>query len=120
VAGFGPGSRSSTSRVATQIAGEVKVRPLQFIDKKDVKKMGVFIKCASQPQFAMDDSKLEVTPGTRRPWASSFGHRRVYDHRARAQGLHEGAPREILPFFIPSAIINLAAGRVSVASAPRG
>ena len=50
---------------ATQIAGEVKgFDPLRFIEKKDVKKMDVFIQYAvAAAQFAMDDSKLEVTPG---------------------------------------------------------
>ncbi len=57
-------TKFDASGFAAQIAGEVKgFDPLQFIDKKDVKKMDVFIQYAvAAAQFAMDDSKLEVTP----------------------------------------------------------
>src|SRR5262244_996252 len=49
---------------STRIAGEVReFDPLAFIEKKDVKKMDVFIQYAiAASQFAMDDSRLEVTP----------------------------------------------------------
>ena len=51
------------SAFASQIAGEVKgFDPLRFIEKKDVKKMDVFIQFAiAAAQFAMDDSKLPIT-----------------------------------------------------------
>jgi len=57
-------TKFDASAFAAQIAGEVKgFDPLQFIDKKDVKKMDVFIQYAvAAARFAMDDSKLEVTP----------------------------------------------------------
>ena len=90
--------------------------PLQFIEKKDVKKMDVFIQYAiAAAQFAMDDAKLQITPeNARRRGVHCVGHRRVQHHRARASGLLERGPRKISPFFIPSAIINLAAGQVSI------
>jgi 3-oxoacyl-[acyl-carrier-protein] synthase II len=49
---------------SARIAGEVKgFDPLQFIEKKDVKKMDVFIQYAlAASQFAVDDARLEVTP----------------------------------------------------------
>jgi 3-oxoacyl-[acyl-carrier-protein] synthase II len=51
------------SDFAAQIAGEVKgFDPLQYLDKKDVKKMDVFIQFAiAASQFAMDDARLSVT-----------------------------------------------------------
>ena len=73
---------------AAQIAAEVTgFDPLQFVEKKDVKKMDVFIQYAiAAAQFAMDDSKLPVTPGQRRAGrrVHRVRHRRVHHHRARA------------------------------------
>src|SRR6187431_2707547 len=61
--GVGPVTKFDATQFATRIAGEVRdFNPLQFIDKKDVKKMDVFIQYAiAASQFAMDDAKLEIT-----------------------------------------------------------
>ena len=57
-------SKFDASHFATQIAGEVKgFEPLKYLEKKDVKKMDVFIQYAiAAAQFAMDDSGFKVTP----------------------------------------------------------
>src|SRR5436190_5544730 len=57
-------TKFDASQFATRIAGEVRgFDPLQFIEKKDVKKMDVFIQYAmAASQFAMDDAGLEITP----------------------------------------------------------
>src|SRR4029077_10735611 len=57
-------TKFDASQFATQIAGEVRgFDPLRFIEKKDVKKMDVFIQYAiAASQFAMDDSGLTITP----------------------------------------------------------
>jgi 3-oxoacyl-[acyl-carrier-protein] synthase II len=109
---------------AAQIAAEVKgFDPLQFIEKKDVKKVDVSIQYAiAAAQFAMDDSKLTVTP-ERAPRtgvfiASGIGGFTTIEREHRA--LLEGGPRKISPFFIPSAIINLAAGQVSIRFGAKG
>src|SRR3954463_9116283 len=57
-------TKFDATQFATRIAGEVKgFDPLAFIEKKDVKKMDIFIQYAiAASQFAVDDSRLEVTP----------------------------------------------------------
>src|SRR5258708_12548767 len=59
-------TKFDAAQFATQIAGEVRgFDPLQFIDKKDVKKMDVFIQYAiAASQFAMDDAKAPITKET--------------------------------------------------------
>jgi 3-oxoacyl-[acyl-carrier-protein] synthase II len=109
---------------ASQIAAEVSgFDPLQFVDKKDVKKMDVFIQYAiAATQFAMDDSRLMITPdcATRTGVfiASGIGGFTTIEREHRA--LLDGGPRKISPFFIPSAIINLAAGQVSIRFGAKG
>ena len=117
-------TKFDASQFATRIAGEVRdFDPLQFIEKKDVKKMDVFIQYAiAASQFAMDDARLQVTPeqSTRVGVfiASGIGGFSTIEREHRA--LLEGGPRKISPFFIPSAIINLAAGQVSIRYGARG
>src|SRR6266540_5402344 len=62
--GVGTITKFDAAQFATQIAGEVRdFDPLRFIEKKDVKKMDVFIQYAiAASQFAMDDASLAVTP----------------------------------------------------------
>jgi 3-oxoacyl-[acyl-carrier-protein] synthase II len=109
---------------AAQIAGEVKgFDPLQFIEKKDVKKMDVFIQYAiAASQFAMDDSRMQVTRENAARLgvfiASGIGGFTTIEREHKA--LLEGGPRRISPFFIPSAIINLAAGQVSIRFGAKG
>ena len=64
-------TKFDVSQFATQIAGEVKgFDPLQYIEKKDVKKMDVFIQYAiAASQFAMDDAGVSVTEVRRHPEA---------------------------------------------------
>ena len=109
---------------STRIAGEVRgFDPLRFIDRKDVKKVDVFIQYAiAASQFAVDDAGLKVTPETSARVgvfiASGIGGFTTIEREHKA--LLEGGPRKISPFFIPSAIINLAAGQVSIRFGARG
>jgi 3-oxoacyl-[acyl-carrier-protein] synthase II len=117
-------TKFDTEGFAAQIAAEVKgFDPLQFVDKKDVKKMDVFIQYAiAASQFAMDDSQLPMTaetaPRTGVFIASGIGGFSTIEREHKA--LLEGGPRKISPFFIPSAIINLAAGQVSIRLGAKG
>jgi 3-oxoacyl-[acyl-carrier-protein] synthase II len=122
--GITPITKFDAAQFATRIAGEVKgFDPLRFIEKKDVKKMDVFIQYAiAASQFAMDDSGFVITPelGPRVGVfiASGIGGFTTIEREHKA--LLEGGPRKISPFFIPSAIINLAAGQVSIRYGAKG
>ena len=122
--GVGAITKFDASEFATRIAGEVcGFDPLTFIEKKDVKKMDVFIQYAiAASQFAMDDAGLQITPDIAPRVGVSIGSgiggfsTIEREHRA----LLQGGPRKISPFFIPSAIINLAAGQVSIRFGAKG
>jgi 3-oxoacyl-[acyl-carrier-protein] synthase II len=122
--GIGPITRFDASQYSARIAGEVKAfDPLQFVDKKDVKKMDVFIQYAlAASQFAVDDARLEVTGELADRVgvyiASGIGGFQTIEREH--QELIKGGPRRISPFFIPASIINLAAGQVSIRFNARG
>jgi len=116
--GIGPITHFEAAEFSCRIAGEVKgFDPLAFVNKKDVKKMDVFIQYAiAAAQFAMDDSGVRVTDANAARVgvfiASGIGGFSTIEREHKA--LLEGGPRRISPFFIPASIINLAAGQVSI------
>jgi 3-oxoacyl-[acyl-carrier-protein] synthase II len=122
--GIGPITHFDASQHYARIAGEVKgFDPLQFVEKKDVKKMDVFIQFAiAASQFAVDDAKLAITPTNADQVgvfiASGIGGFATIE-REHSE-LVKGGPRRISPFFIPASIINLAAGQVSIRFGARG
>ena len=122
--GIGPITRFDASQYSARIAGEVQgFDPLQFVDKKDVKKMDVFIQFAlAASQFAVDDARLAVTPAIADSVgvyiASGIGGFQTIE-REHVE-LMKGGPRRISPFFIPASIINLATGQVSIRFNARG
>jgi 3-oxoacyl-[acyl-carrier-protein] synthase II len=122
--GVGRITKFDVKGFAAQIAGEVKgFDPLQYIEKKDVKKMDVFVQYAiAASDFAMADAKLQISdheaPRVGVFIASGIGGFTSIEREHKA--LLEGGPRKISPFFIPSAIINLAAGQVSIRFGAKG
>jgi 3-oxoacyl-[acyl-carrier-protein] synthase II len=106
------------SQFASQIAAEVKnFDPLQFVEKKELKKMGRFIHLAlAASDEAMRMAGLEVTPELAPRVGvhigSGIGGFDVIEREH--SNLLSGGPRRISPFFIPASIVNLAAGHVSI------
>jgi 3-oxoacyl-[acyl-carrier-protein] synthase II len=117
-------TRFDTTQFACQIAAEVKdFDPLKFIEKKEVKKMGRFIHFAmAAADEAMKMSELKITPENATRVGvhigSGVGGFDVIE-REHAE-LMKGGPRKISPFFIPAAIVNLAAGHVSIRYGAKG
>ena len=117
-------TRFDVTAYAAQIAAEVNgFDPLNWIEKKDIKKMDLFIQYAiAAAQFAMDDSKLAITsengPDVGTFIGSGIGGFITIEREHEA--LLKGGPRKVSPFFIPSAIINLASGQVSIRFGAKG
>jgi 3-oxoacyl-[acyl-carrier-protein] synthase II len=122
--GVGRITRFDVTSFAAQIAAEVRgFDPLAYVDKKDVKKMDVFIQYAiAASQFAMEDSGLVITPGNA-PQVGVFigsGIGGFATIEREHSALLDGGPRRISPFFIPATIINLASGQVSIRFGAKG
>ena len=109
---------------ACQIAAEVKnFDPLNFVEKKELKKMGRFIHLAlAASDEAMKSSGLQITPENAERVGvhigSGIGGFDVIEREH--SNLLNGGPRKISPFFIPAAIVNLAAGHVSMRFGAKG
>jgi 3-oxoacyl-[acyl-carrier-protein] synthase II len=123
--GIGLISHFDASEFSSRIAGEVRgFDPLQFLEKKDVKKMDVFIQYAmAASQFAVDDARLDVAGrgiGDRVGVYIGSGIGGFATIEREHKQLLGGGPRRVSPFFIPASIINLAAGQVSIRFGARG
>ena len=116
--GVGHVTRFDTSKFPTKIAAEVKgFDPLLYLTVKEVRKMDLFIQYAiSASDYAVNASGLEINAenGERvgvyiGSGIGGFGIIEREHNNFLARG-----PRRISPFFIPSTIVNLAAGQVSI------
>src|SRR4051794_29956023 len=117
-------------KFSVRFACEVKnFDPLAFIPKKDARKMGSFIHYAIAASIeAVANSGIQLTPEGKMPadiaenvgtyissgigdfWAIEREHSKLLDD----------GPGRVSPFFIPSAIVNLAAGQVSIRHGAKG
>jgi len=117
-------TRFDVSAYAAQIAAEVKgFEARNWIEKKDIKKMDLFIQYAiAASQFAVDDAALPITAENAAEIGvfigSGIGGFITIEREHEA--LLGGGPRKVSPFFIPSAIINLASGQVSIRFGAKG
>ncbi|HZS55366.1 MAG TPA: beta-ketoacyl-ACP synthase II [Bryobacteraceae bacterium] len=118
VNGIGLITQFDTSQFACRIAGEVKnFDPLLYVEKKDVKKMGRFIQFSmAAAEFAVKSAGLHVTDEDSEQVGvyigSGIGGFEVIEREHKI--LLEKGPSRMSPFFIPSCIVNLASGYVSI------
>src|SRR6202167_3677538 len=122
--GIGPITHFDPTAFDCRIAGEVKgFDPLNWLEKKELKKTGRFIQLAlAASEFAMKMSGLAVdeknADQTGVYIGSGIGGFDVIE-REHSKYL-AGGPGKISPFFIPATIVNLASGHVSIRHGAKG
>ncbi|HWQ56995.1 MAG TPA: beta-ketoacyl-ACP synthase II [Bryobacteraceae bacterium] len=122
--GIGPITAFDAAAFSCRIAGEVKgFDPQNYIEKKEVKKMGRFIQFAiAAADCALCTSGFKVAPEDAERTGvyigSGIGGFEVIEREHK--NLMEFGPRRISPFFIPATIVNLASGYVSIRTGAKG
>jgi 3-oxoacyl-[acyl-carrier-protein] synthase II len=122
--GIGPITRFDASAYETRFAGEVKgFEPERWVEKKEVKKMDLFIHYAlAASQMALDDSGFTIDEANCERVGvvigSGIGGFPMIEKTHST--LLERGPGRVSPFFIPGVIVNLAAGQVSIRHGARG
>ena len=122
--GVGYIRKFDTEKFSVKIAGEINdFDPLQYVEKKEARKMGAFIHYAvAASDEAMRDSGLQITDriSERVGTYISSGIGDFWAIEREHEKLLTGGPGKVSPFFIPSAIVNLAAGQVSIRTGAKG
>jgi 3-oxoacyl-[acyl-carrier-protein] synthase II len=113
-----------TEKFPVRFAAEIKdFDPLNYVEKKEARKMGAFIHYAiAAADEAIKDSGLKITDENAEQVgtyiSSGIGDFWAIE-REHSKLLNDG-PGRVSPFFIPSAIVNLAAGQVSIRHGAKG
>jgi 3-oxoacyl-[acyl-carrier-protein] synthase II len=122
--GIGPVTRFDVSRFATRFAGEIKgFDPLPFIEKREVRKMDLFIQYAVvAAQLAVEDSGIApaALEGDRTGVCVGSGIGGIGSLEETHKVLLEKGPDRVSPFFLIQTIINEAAGQISIKYRAKG
>lgn len=122
--GIGRVTKFDISEYACQVAGEVKDLDIStYMTRKETKKVDTFIQYAVYAaEEALKDCGLDLDKEDLERFGviigSGIGGLPMIE--AQHTVLMEKGPRRITPFFIPSLIINLAAGHVSIRNGLKG
>jgi 3-oxoacyl-[acyl-carrier-protein] synthase II len=122
--GIGPITHFDASAFATHIAGEVKgFDPSPWIAPKDIKKMDPFVHYGvAASMMAIADAGLEIDDAHRERIGVAIGAGigGLKGIEETAIKYHEGGPRKVSPFYVPSTIINMISGQVSIMTGAKG
>jgi len=122
--GIGPITKFDTTEYPCKIAGEVKnFDPSAYIDKKDQKKMDIFIQFAlAAGTMAIKQSGLVIDESTadRVGVLVGSGLGGLSTIEKYHTMLLENGPKKVSPFFVPMLIVNLAPGQISIYFGCRG
>jgi 3-oxoacyl-[acyl-carrier-protein] synthase II len=122
--GIGPITKFDTTEYPCKIAGEVKnFDPSAYIDKKDLKKMDIFIQFAlAAGTMAIKQSGLVIDESTadRVGVLVGSGLGGLSTIEKYHTMLLENGPKKVSPFFVPMLIVNLAPGQISIYFGCRG
>ena len=109
---------------ATRIAGEVRDFDFtRWVNAKDARKMDTFIHYGiAASMMAMDDAGLEITDANaeRVGVLVGSGIGGIHGIEQTAIALHTGGPRKVSPFYVPSTIINMLPGQLSILKGIKG
>ncbi len=122
--GIGPITSFDASAYATNIAGEVRDFDFtRWVNAKDARKMDTFIHYGIAASFmAIDDSGLEINDANaeRIGVLVGSGIGGIHGIEQTAIALHNGGPRKVSPFYVPSTIINMLPGQLSILKGIKG
>lgn len=122
--GIGPITRFDASDFSSRIAGEVRdFDPLEWIEKKDIKKMDLFIQyalCAAEQAMRQSALKIDESNAERVGVLVGVGIGGLCTIEENHLSFMESRLKRVTPFFIPKLIANLAPGQISIRYGARG
>lgn len=122
--GIGPITHFDTTGFTTRIAGEIRDFDVtRWVNPKDAKKMDPFIHYGvGASLMALEDAGLTIDDRNAERVGALIGSGigGILGIEEQAIRFHEGGPRKISPFYVPSTIINMLPGQVSLLTGMKG